>query len=49
VTGSGQRHDGLGFENPPTFDREAHNLRDVVHRGTVDVPAIRIWLRDPVT
>ena len=56
---------------PPTFDRQAYKLRNVVERtinrlrqnravasrydkrdfvwrGTVDVAAIRIWLRDPV-
>jgi transposase len=25
-----------------------HDKRDFVYRGTVDVAAIRIWLRDPV-
>ena len=26
-----------------------YDKRDFVYRGTVDVAAIRIWLRDPVT
>jgi hypothetical protein len=26
-----------------------YDKRDFVYRGTVDLAAIRIWLRDPVT
>ena len=26
-----------------------HDKRDYIHRGTIDVASIRIWLRNPAT
>ena len=44
------QHRGTSDQQAPRHPRGRHPLRqrDFVYRGTIDVAAIRIWLRDPV-